>query len=86
MDTLHETGSAPRILVVDDDAAALYATSRALRSAGFAVLTATTGTEALRRAPGADLVVLEIAARCDHGLQRRRRHRLDVYAGAAPVR
>lgn len=51
-----------RILAVDDDAAALYATSRVLRSANFEVITAATGTAALEAAAVAaiDLIVLDI--------------------------
>jgi PAS domain S-box-containing protein len=49
-----------RILAVDDNAAALYATSRVLRAAGYEVNTATTGNGALAAAPGADLVVLDV--------------------------
>jgi len=49
------------ILVVDDNPASRYATSRILRSAGFTVLEAATGGEALTLAPqGADLVVLDV--------------------------
>jgi hypothetical protein len=51
-----------RILVVDDNAAALYATARVLRSAKYEVITATTGTAALEAAIDADLdlIVLDI--------------------------
>jgi signal transduction histidine kinase len=49
-----------RILAVDDNPAALYATGRVLRSAGYEVITATTGHGALTAAPGADLVVLDV--------------------------
>ena len=49
-----------RILVVDDNPAALYATARVLRSAGYEVLEATTGAAGLEAAPLADLVVLDI--------------------------
>ena len=49
-----------KILAVDDNAAALYATGRVLRSAGYEVLEANTGNAALRLAPQADLVVLDI--------------------------
>jgi PAS domain S-box-containing protein len=53
--------SAPiRILAVDDNPAALYATARVLRSAGYEVIEATTGNAALRDAGKADLVVLDI--------------------------
>ncbi len=55
------TKSAPiRILAVDDNAAALYATTRVLRSAGYDVVQATTGSAALAAAPQVDLVVLDI--------------------------
>ena len=49
-----------RILAVDDNPAALYATARVLRSAGYEVIEATTGGAALRAAAQADLVVLDI--------------------------
>jgi PAS domain S-box-containing protein len=49
-----------KILVVDDNPAALYATSRVLRSAGYVVREATTGNAALAAAREADLVVLDV--------------------------
>jgi PAS domain S-box-containing protein len=49
-----------KILAVDDNPAALYATARVLRSAGYEVIEATTGGAALRAAAQADLVVLDI--------------------------
>jgi hypothetical protein len=49
-----------RILVVDDNPAALYATGRILRSAGYEVSEATTGSAALTAAKNADLVVLDV--------------------------
>jgi PAS domain S-box-containing protein len=49
-----------RILAVDDNPAALYATSRVLRSAGFEVIEATTGAQALAKADTADLIVLDV--------------------------
>jgi hypothetical protein len=49
-----------RILAVDDNPAALYATSRVLKSAGYVVLQATTGAAALAMASEADLVVLDV--------------------------
>jgi len=53
--------SAPiRILAVDDNPAALYATTRVLRSAGYEVAEATTGAAALEAAGRADLVVLDV--------------------------
>lgn len=55
-----EVGRSGRILAVDDNPAALYATGRVLRSAGYEVITATTGNGALAAAPGVDLVVLDV--------------------------
>jgi PAS domain S-box-containing protein len=50
-----------RVLVVDDNPATLYATSRVLQSAGFTVIEAATGGEALARADESpDLVVLDV--------------------------
>src|SRR5512132_722070 len=49
------------LLVVDDTAASRYATSRVLRAAGFIVLEAASGQEALALAQqGPDLVVLDV--------------------------
>ena len=55
-----KSGGPVRILAVDDNAAALYATSRILRSAGFEVIEATTGAAALAASSGADLIVLDV--------------------------
>jgi signal transduction histidine kinase len=50
-----------RLLVVDDNPATLYSTSRMLRNAGFEVVEAKSGEEALERvADSIDLVVLDI--------------------------
>ena len=51
-----------RILVVDDNPATLYATSRVLRASGFDVLTAATGGEAVSAAIASvpDLIVLDV--------------------------
>ncbi len=51
-----------KILVVDDNPAGLYATTRVLRSVGFDVLEAATGAGALRAAVGDDigLLILDI--------------------------
>src|SRR5436190_15158849 len=49
------------LLVVDDNPASLYATSHVLRAAGFTVLEAASGQEALALADGStDLVVLDV--------------------------
>src|ERR1700722_6530706 len=55
-----KNGAPIRILAVDDNPAALYATSRILRSAGYEVIEATTGAAALAQAARADLVVLDV--------------------------
>ncbi len=55
-----KNGGPIRILAVDDNPSALYATSRVLRSAGYEVIEATTGAAALAAAPRADLVVLDV--------------------------
>jgi PAS domain S-box-containing protein len=50
-----------QILVADDNPATLYSTSRLLRAAGFEVIEARNGTEALQRlTPQTDLVVLDV--------------------------
>lgn len=60
--TRTETGGGEStILVVDDNEANLYAMSRVLRRAGFGVLEARTGAEALQKArTRPDLVVLDV--------------------------
>jgi PAS domain S-box-containing protein len=49
-----------KVLVVDDNPATLYATGRVLKSAGYEVLEATTGSAALASASKADLIVLDV--------------------------
>jgi PAS domain S-box-containing protein len=56
----HKPARPARILAVDDNPAALYATSRILKSAGYDVIQAATGSGALAAAHEADLVVLDI--------------------------
>jgi PAS domain S-box-containing protein len=58
--TLGSKNGPIRILAVDDNAAALYATSRVLRSAGYEVIEASTGGAALAAAGSVDLVVLDV--------------------------
>jgi PAS domain S-box-containing protein len=60
LSVLPNKNGAIKILAVDDNAAALYATARVLRSAGYEVLEASTGNSALTLADRADLVVLDI--------------------------
>ena len=74
-----------RILAVDDNPAALYATSRVLRSAGYEVIEATTGAAAMRCAPGADLVVLDVNLPDIDGFDVCRRLRADAHTAQIPV-
>ncbi|HYM28379.1 MAG TPA: response regulator, partial [Steroidobacteraceae bacterium] len=53
-------GRSGRILTVDDNPAALYATGRVLRAAGYEIVAATTGSGALAAAADVDLVVLDV--------------------------
>ena len=52
--------SKPRILVVDDDEVKRYTITRTLESAGFVIVEGVTGADALRLAPSASLLVLDI--------------------------
>ena len=74
-----------RILVVDDNPAALYATARVLRSAGYEVLEATTGAAGLEAAPFADLVVLDINLPDMDGFEVCRRIRASPRTAGLPV-
>jgi PAS domain S-box-containing protein len=72
-------------LAVDDNPAALYATTRVLRSAGYDVLQATTGGAALAAAPQADLVVLDINLPDMDGFEVCRRLRANAATAQLPV-
>ncbi len=74
-----------RILAVDDNPAALYATSRVLRSAGYEVLEATTGGGALALARQADLVVLDVNLPDMDGFEVCRRLRATPETAQLPV-
>jgi hypothetical protein len=74
-----------RILVVDDNPAALYATSRVLRSAGYEVMEASTGAAGLDAAPRADLVVLDINLPDLDGFEVCRRIRANPQTSQLPV-
>jgi PAS domain S-box-containing protein len=74
-----------RILVVDDNPAALYATGRVLRSAGYEVLEAATGAAGLKAAPLADLVVLDINLPDMDGFEVCRRIRANNDTAQLPV-
>ncbi len=74
------------ILAVDDEPAALYATSRVLRNAGFTVWEATTGAEALARTrEGPDLVLLDIKLPDMTGLEVCQRIKQDPLTAGVPV-
>lgn len=77
--------SPTRILAVDDNSAALYATSRVLRSAGFEVIEASTGAAALASAPRADLVVLDVNLPDIDGFEVCRRLRASPETASLPV-
>jgi len=84
-DSTERAENAVRILAVDDNPAALYATARVLRSAGFEVLTATTGHGALASAPGVDLVVLDVNLPDLDGFEVCRRLRAQPETARLPV-
>jgi PAS domain S-box-containing protein len=74
-----------RILVVDDNAASLYATSRILRAAGFEVIEAENGTDALTLAPTVDLIILDINLPDIDGLEVCRKLRARSDAAYLPI-
>jgi PAS domain S-box-containing protein len=74
-----------KILAVDDNPAALYATARVLRSAGYEVIEATTGNAALRDAGKVDLVVLDINLPDMDGFEVCRRLRATPETAQLPV-
>jgi PAS domain S-box-containing protein len=74
-----------RILVVDDNPAAIYATSRVLKSAGYEILQATTGAAALEAAARADLIVLDVNLPDIDGFEVCRRLRAKPETAQIPV-
>jgi PAS domain S-box-containing protein len=75
-----------KIIVVDDNPASLYSTSRILRSAGFEVIEATTGSEALAAADqDVGLIVLDINLPDIDGLEVCRRLRARSNTAYLPV-
>lgn len=82
---LMKKGAPLRILAVDDNPSALYATSRVLRSAGFEVVEATTGAAALAAAERADLVVLDVNLPDMDGFEVCRRLRARTETSRLPV-
>jgi CheY-like chemotaxis protein len=77
---------APRIVVVDDNPATLYATSRVLRGAGFAVTEGINGEQAFALAlKGTDLLILDVNLPDVHGFEVCRRIRSDPRTAHVPV-
>ena len=86
LNTATSNDSGPiRILAVDDDPAALYATTRVLRSAGYEVVQASTGGAALEAASCVDLVVLDINLPDIDGFEVCRRLRARADTARLPV-
>ncbi len=76
----------PLILVVDDEEGNRYAIARWLTAAGFRVVQAATGVDALARAAdGVDLVVLDVVLPDIHGFEVARRLKLDARTAHLPV-
>jgi PAS domain S-box-containing protein len=75
-----------RIVVVDDNPASLYSTARILRSAGFEVIEATTGADALAAADSdIGLIVLDINLPDIDGLEVCRRLRARTNTSYLPI-
>jgi PAS domain S-box-containing protein len=76
----------PRVLVVDDNPATLYSTSRVLRAAGFDVREGTTGGQALELAPrNIDILLLDVNLPDLHGFDVCRRLRENPETVRLPV-
>ena len=76
----------PVILHVDDDEGCRYVVARMLRGAGFRVVQAATGAEALRRAAeGPDLVILDVRLPDLDGFEVCRRLKADPATASIPV-
>jgi signal transduction histidine kinase len=75
------------ILSVDDNDASRYAIARTLRQAGFRVIEAGTGMEALRRAraDAPDLILLDVKLPDIDGFEVSRRLKADVETASIPV-
>jgi PAS domain S-box-containing protein len=80
------TETPARVLVVDDNPATLYSTSRVLRSADFKVAEAATGREALELAAlGTDIVMLDVNLPDMHGFEVCQRLRSDPRTARLPI-
>src|SRR5262245_7401939 len=76
----------PTILVVDDTEASRYAVCRILRHAGFVVLEADTGSDALRlAAANPDLVILDVHLPDINGFEVCQRLKSDPRTATTPV-
>jgi hypothetical protein len=75
----------PTILVVDDNPATLYSTCRILKAAGFTVVEAMSGQEAVDRSPGVHLVVLDVNLPDFDGFEVCRRLRANAHTARVPV-
>jgi CheY-like chemotaxis protein len=73
------------ILAVEDYAPALYLLSRNLSQAGYQVLEAATGSEALQHAPHADAIVLDVHLPDIGGYEVCRRLKRDPITAHVPV-
>lgn len=73
------------VLVVDDEAASRYVSARLLSQAGLRVVEAGTGAEALARAEGVDLVLLDVNLPDMDGFEVCRRLRADPATSALAV-
>ncbi|MGA2411539.1 MAG: response regulator, partial [Candidatus Binataceae bacterium] len=75
-----------RVVVVDDNPATLYSTSRILRAAGFDILEGTTGEQALELAKqDADILLLDVDLPDIHGFEVCRQLRGDHRTARLPV-
>jgi PAS domain S-box-containing protein len=77
--------AAPRVLVVDDNPATLYSTSRVLRAAEFAVTEGINGEQALEYALNADILLLDVNLPDIHGFDVCRQLRSDPRTMRLPV-
>jgi CheY-like chemotaxis protein len=78
--------AAAQVVVIDDNPATLYATSRVLRAAGFKVHEAVNGEEGLKLASGAaDIVLLDVNLPDIHGFEVCQRLRKDPRTARLPV-
>src|SRR5687768_6865435 len=73
------------LLVVDDNAPSRYSTSRVLKTAGFRIIEAATGGEALQLARDADLIVLDINLPDIDGFEVCRRLRASPETAPTPI-